>query len=503
MSLKKTMNKSKLGNSIRKKTKELDCLYAFSSLVVKNNITVDEILQGTIDLISPASQNPETTSARIILEDQIYKTKNFKKSIWKQTSDIVVHGKPIGTFEVCYLEKLSEKNKKPFINEKKELVNVIAERLGKIIERKKTEEALRESEKRFRDLVENSLTGIFILQDFEIVYNNPEQKRHFSSLSRSFKLMDFEGIHPDDVEMVKQNYQKIVSGKVKTLDMSFRFYPHGKSDNKLVRQWIYCRISLIEYSGKEAILFNMMDVTQSKEMERLVKIKDKMTSLGRVTAGIAHEIRNPLSGINIYLNTLEKIYDKTDGLEKVKTIIGQLKSASNKIESVIKRVMDFSKPSEPGLILSKINHPVEEAVNLSSVTLQKSNIKIEKALSENLPPCYIDQHFIEQVILNLITNAAEAMKNMDVEKKIVINTYMENNRIFLSVADSGTGVPSRLKDRIFDPFFTTKSDSSGIGLSICHRIITDHSGSLGVFDSKLGGAEFKIELPLERRKKQR
>ena len=499
MSLKKTMNKSNSGNSIKKRAKELDCLYAFSSLIVKNNITVDEILQGTIDLIPPSSQYPAITSARIILEDQIYKTKNFKESIWKQTSDIVVHGKHKGTLEICYLEQIS----KPFPKEEKELINVIAERLGRIIERKKTEEALRKSEKRFRDLVENSLTGIFILQDSEIVYNNPEQKRHFSRLSRSFKLMDFKGIHPDDVEMVKQNYQKIVSGEVSTLDISFRFYPLEKSDNKLDRKWVCCRISLIEYSGKEAILFNMMDVTRSKEMERLLKIKDKMTSLGRVTAGIAHEIRNPLSGINIYLNTLEKIYDKTDSPEKVKTIIRQLKSASNKIESVIKRVMDFSKPGEPRLMLSKINHPVEEAINLSSVTFQKSGIKIEKFLSQNLPHCHIDQHFIEQAILNLMTNAAEAMKNMDGNKRIIIKTYMEDNRIFISVADSGTGVPSSLKDRIFDPFFTTKSDSSGIGLSICHRIITDHGGSLGVLDSKWGGAEFKIELPLERRTKQR
>ncbi len=80
---------------------------------------------------------------------------------------------------------------------------------------------------------------------------------------------------------------------------------------------------------------------------------------------------------------------------------------------------------------------------------------------------------------------------------------MENNRIFITVADSGTGVPSGIKDRIFDPFFTTKNDSSGIGLSICHRIITDHGGVFGVFDSNLGGAEFKIELPLELKKKQR
>jgi len=102
------MNKSNSGNSIEKRAKELDCLYAFSSLVVKNNITVDEILQGTIDLIPPASQYPEITSARIILEDQTYKTKNFKESIRKRTSDIVVHDKPRGTLEVCLFNNLEK-----------------------------------------------------------------------------------------------------------------------------------------------------------------------------------------------------------------------------------------------------------------------------------------------------------------------------------------------------------------------------------------------------------
>ena len=222
-----------------------------------------------------------------------------------------------------------------------------------------------------------------------------------------------------------------------------------------------------------------------------------MTSLGRVAAGIAHEIRNPLSGINIYLNTLEKIYDRAESLDKVKQILRQIQSASSKIESVIKRVIDFSKPSEPKLILTDINQPIEEAINLSSVTLRKSGIKIEKSLANDLPLCHIDPLLIEEVILNLVTNATEAMKNMDGVKIIKVTSSMEKNSVLMRVSDSGPGVTPNLKGKIFDPFYTTKNGSTGIGLSLCHRIITDHGGSLEVSTSKLGGAEFVIEIPIK------
>ena len=335
-----------------------------------------------------------------------------------------------------------------------------------------------------------------MINDFIILNNrNSEQKKLYGPLPQS---LDFEFIHPDDVDKVKEFYQNMNSGKVKTLDMDLRFYPVDESGNKLDMKWAHCRASLIEYQEKEAILLNVMDMTRAKELEHLLRIQDKMTSLGRVAAGIAHEIRNPLSGINIYLNTLEKIYDREENIEKVLEILGELQSASNKIESVIRRVMDFSKPGEPKLVLTDINKPVEEATKLSSVTLRKSGIKIEKTLAEELPQCHADPNLIEQVILNLITNAVEAMKNMEGTKRIEVTSSMENDRILVKVSDSGPGVPLDLKDKIFNPFYTTKNGNTGIGLSLNHRIITDHGGSLDVSTNKWGGAEFRVEIPIKK-----
>ena len=145
-----------------------------------------------------------------------------------------------------------------------------------------------------------------------------------------------------------------------------------------------------------------------------------------------------------------------------------------------------------------VNQPIEEAINLSSVTLRKSGIKIEKILANDLPLCQVDPLLIEEVILNLVTNATEAMKNMDVVKIIKVSSSMGKNSILILFSDSGPGVNSGLKDKMFDPFYTTKNGSTGIGLSINHRIITDHGGSLRVSTSKLGGAEFVIKIPVKK-----
>ena len=110
--------------------------------------------------------------------------------------------------------------------------------------------------------------------------------------------------------------------------------------------------------------------------------------------------------------------------------------------------------------------------------------------------CQADPALIENVILNLINNAADAMQDMKEDKKIEITSSIEKGRILVTVSDSGPGVPSAIKNQVFDPFYSTKSSGTGIGLSIARRIITDHGGSLNMSESRWGGAKFRIELPI-------
>jgi len=367
-----------------------------------------------------------------------------------------------------------------------------------ITDHKQTERALLKSEQRFRNLVENSLIGICIIKDNQVVYQNPEQERLLGPLPRKPLFSDRKNIHPDDIEKLKKFHKAVILGEVQAQDTDFRFYYQDNTKKTRAMKWVQCRAKIIDYQGEEAMLAHIMDVSRSKELERLLRIQDKMSSLGRVAAGIAHEIRNPLSGINIYLNTLEKIYDKRESLEKIKGILEKIQSASIKIEAVIRRVMDFSKPSEPKFVLTDINKPIKEALNLSEVSLRKRGIKIEKALASDLPLCQVDPNLIEQAILNLINNATEAMQNMRKGKKIEITSSIGKDCILIGVSDSGPGVPLSMKDQLFDPFYSTKNSGTGIGLSITNRIITDHGGSMDISESRWGGAEFRIALPIKK-----
>ena len=367
--------------------------------------------------------------------------------------------------------------------------------------RRKSDEALRESEEGFRELVENSLIGICIIQDNQIVYLNPEQEKLYGLLPDKSLNRLINYIHPDDTEKVMAGSRDLLSGAKQSVEDIFRFYPKGPNTDA---KWVQCRGSAFQYKGRDAILINMVDITRSKELESILRLKSKMISLGRVAAGIAHEIRNPLTGINSYLYTLEDLLNieksDPDDIEMMKQIVEQMQVASNKVEAVIKRVLDFSKPGLPLMALINVNQILEDATNLSAVSLRKKGIQIKTSFDPNLPECYGDSQLIEQVVLNLIDNAVKAMGKKDGEKRIEISSHASQNCVYIVVSDTGTGIPLAIRDKIFDPFFTTDSDGSGIGLAISQRVINDHGGSVHIGSNQWGGAEIEIELPIDKRK---
>lgn len=481
---------------LTKRVKELNCLYGISNLLDKKDVSLEEIYQGTVALLAQSFQHSEMVCARITMQAQTFETSNFKTTSRRLTRDIRVYGKVNGCVEVGYLETAPLEDEDAFLNEEKALIKAVAQRLGKITERKQAQKKIADSEQRFRDLIENSPCGITIIRDHQVIYRNPAQKRLAGALEDKGLTVAFENIHPDDAEMVRRNYQKLVSGAKRHVNMEFRFFPLDGQGGMLDIKWVACLAHTIEYEGRDALLINLTDITLGKKIDHIFHIQEKMTSLGRVAAGVAHEIRNPLSGINIYLNTLGKLSQKCENNEIITQILTQIQSASNKIEAVIKRVMDFSKPIEPHFILIDINQPIRDACNLSAVTLRKSGVQFVTHLTPDLPKCKADPHMIGQVILNLITNASESMQGMERNKNIQIFSCLQNGAIVIKVCDSGPGIPDDIIDSIFDPFYTTKNSGSGIGLSICHRIITDHGGSIQALNASPRGAEFIITMPI-------
>jgi PAS domain S-box-containing protein len=368
--------------------------------------------------------------------------------------------------------------------------------------RRESERELKESEERFRALVEHSPVGIFIVQGGRIVFRNPEQRRLFGPIPEDFPFETFRDVHPEDVAKFEDLCAAVAAGSRRARELELRFYPYGKARDGVDMRWVHVIAGPMEYRGKEAALVIMADITRLKEMEYQFLVREKMASLGHVAAGIAHEIRNPLSGINIHLSALEKALEDDEGMaeesrEQSGRIIGQIKSASGRIEAVIKKVMDFSRPGAPRMEMADLNLAIEEAIDFSATFLRRSGVTLDRANLTSLPKCPANSSLITQVIMNLITNAAQAMERQAAPKRLSVETRVEKGCAVISVSDSGPGIPPAIRTKIFDPFFTTRRDGFGIGLSLCHRIITDHRGTIRVETSRWGGTEFRIDLPIE------
>lgn len=363
-----------------------------------------------------------------------------------------------------------------------------------ITSRKETGEALAESERRFRALVEYSLVGICIVQGGDIVYMNPEQQRLFGALSLPYGLAQLAKQSIGDFDKLMDLEERVLSGQSGAGDLELRFAGQGDSHPPGQDRYVHCRARRISFQGAAALLIIMMDLTQAKQLEHLVRIQDKMASLGRIAAGIAHEIRNPLSGINMYLSALEDMESAGDAQRRPE-VLAKMKSASHKIESVVKRVLDFSRPTAPRLSWVQVNRIIKGVVDLSSVTLRKSRVQVDMSLTSDLPLCYVDAQLIEQVLLNLMTNAVQAMAAQPGPHRLELSSGLQDQFIVMEVADSGPGVDQGIADAVFDPFFTIKKDGSGIGLALSHRIVSDHGGTLTVSPSKFKGAKFTIRLP--------
>lgn len=243
------------------------------------------------------------------------------------------------------------------------------------------------------------------------------------------------------------------------------------------------------------------DVTEKARAEAAMANAQKLESLGVLAGGIAHEIRNPLSSINISVSSIERACGGSAGLEhdtkeKIGLILEQMKSAAAKMGLVVQRIMDYSKPFPPRKEAADLNGIIEEAIRLSLSTLRKREIAVLRDLAPDLTMCRVDAQMIEQVLINLITNACQAMEGIGREKLLEVASAVQDGRIVLRVSDSGPGVPLSLREKVFDPFFTTRKDGSGIGLSFSRRIVADHGGALRVGASRWGGAEFRIEIPV-------
>jgi len=363
-------------------------------------------------------------------------------------------------------------------------------------------EALQESEGRFRSLVENAPVGILIVREGRILFRNPGFERLFGEIPDGARFRDLGSVHPEDREKFERLCEGIEQADPGWQATELRFNMDEGDPGRQTMRWVYFQAGRIEFRGRIAALVVLDDMTRMKDLEQIVSTREKLSIIGQMAAGIAHEIRNPLSGININVSTLEHVARNLETVSpeerrKIGEIVGQAKAASEKIATVIRRVMDFTKSVPPKLDRVDVNQVVREALEFSSATLRKGGISVGTELSPDLPRCIADPRLLEQVLLNLITNAVQAMENENGQKRLGVATAQENGAVLIRVFDNGPGVPAHLREKIFDPFYTTRKTGHGIGLSFSHRVIENHGGTLSASGNDWGGAEFRIALPVE------
>ena len=227
-----------------------------------------------------------------------------------------------------------------------------------------------------------------------------------------------------------------------------------------------------------------------QKMQRQLIQTEKLSSLGQLAAGIAHEINNPLTSVMGFAELLmRKMKDpaSTEFLQKIVT-------NSERIKRILLDLKDFYVPSKNRMGCLKINRIIENAIPIARVHPEASGVSIKKSLASDLPPLHCDENQILQVLINLIINAFQAMPEGG---EVLIESTFEDGYIVVSVKDDGVGIPGEHLNKIFDPFFTTKSDwkGTGLGLSVCYTIVDNHGGEIEASSVVGEGTSFTLKLP--------
>ncbi len=255
-------------HDLGERAKELNCLYGISNLVQRPDISLEEMLQATVNLIPPAWQYPEITCARIVLGGQEYLTESFRETAWRQTSDIIVNGERTGAVEVCYLEEKPESDEGPFLTEERGLINAIAERLGRVSERKQVEEALRESEARYKALFAGAPEGMLVadLQTKQFRHANPAMCRMFGYTEEEFLRIGVADIHPkESLGYVLAEFEAQARGeKLLSADL-----PCQRKDGSL----FYADVNaiMVVLDGRRCNVGFFTDVTERKQAEEALR----------------------------------------------------------------------------------------------------------------------------------------------------------------------------------------------------------------------------------------
>ncbi len=361
---------------------------------------------------------------------------------------------------------------------------------------------LSRSEAMYRTIIDFAGVGIAFFRKDRLLYYNERFAEFLDITERNITLTDFMNWIDSSESEVRKFFKKPC--KEINNPSTFEFRANYRDEG-----WRHYKVygKIIGYEDQPAIHFILDDVTQQKELTKIARMnelrlqhEDRLAALGVMAAGIAHELNQPLNTIRVISDTA--LFGRDQGWElNEEELFEGLKMISRQVlrmSDVIQSIRNFAREDRGKLENIDPNDAIRNVFSMIGKQFEAHGIQIEMDLETNLPPLRGNINALEQVIMNLIVNARQALEeHRQLNKKLWIKSGARFNQLFIEVGDNACGIPDELGMNIFDPFYTTKEagKGTGLGLSISQSIVTEFQGTLKVYNNDQGGATFFITAP--------
>jgi len=372
-----------------------------------------------------------------------------------------------------------------------------------VTERKQMEKDLLESEEKYRLLIENANDAIFIAQDGIVKFPNPRTLETVGYSAEELAKIPFINlIHPEDRDMVIDRHIRRLEGE--DLPSTYSFRVINKEGEQL---WGQLSTVRIDWEGRPATLNFLRDITRQKRLEAQLGQSQKMEAIGTLAGGIAHEFNNILG---IIIGNTELAIDDVPEWNPANECLKEIRTASLRAKDVVRHILSFARKSHIERKPIQIAQIIKDSLKLMRASIP-TTIDIRQSILCNYDTVLADPTQINQVLMNLCTNAAHAMREeggvLEVKLQDVkldedmVAQYEEltpGRYVRLTVRDTGQGIDPEIMDRIFDPFFTTKglAEGTGMGLSVVHGIVKSHDGAIRVKSEPGHGTIIEVLLPI-------